>query len=91
MSTKVPQNALALRAAMVRRAMDLLGTRAYAARMDAAERTVQAWAAKGGDPNRPVTDAILRKTLAALVDHRQDVARLGQGIRAALGEQGERE
>lgn len=85
----LPTNDLAMRSALVRRAMDLLGTKEYADGMGVAERTARAWATTGGDPGRPVTDKILRETRELLVQHRQNVGALIQGVRAALGEQGE--
>ncbi|HEY0149892.1 MAG TPA: hypothetical protein VGB70_12925 [Allosphingosinicella sp.] len=87
----LPENNLAMRSALVKRAMHLVGAQVYAERMGVSDRTARYWATEGGDRNRPVTDRILRDTLKLLVEHRQHVGRLGQGIRAALGEQGERE
>lgn len=86
---KLPEGELAMRAALVRRAMDLLGAGAYAQAMNVADRTARAWASEGGDAGRPVTDRILRETRQVLVAHRQSIGALIQGVRAALGEQGE--
>lgn len=85
---KLPETDIAMRAALVRRAMDLLGAGAYAAAMNVADRTARAWASEGGDPGRPVTDRILRETMQVLVAQRQSIGALVKGVRAALGEQG---
>lgn len=83
---KLPEGDIAMRAALVRRAMDLLGAGAYAEAMGVADRTARAWAAEGGDPNRPVSDRILRDTIRVMVAHRQSVGALISGVRASLGE-----
>lgn len=90
MSTRpssLPQTDRALRAALIRRAMDLLGPSAFREAMGVADRTARAWAAPGGDRDRPVSDRILREARDALVAHRQQVGALISGVRAALGEQ----
>lgn len=81
---KLPQGEIAMRAALVRRAMDLLGGGAYARGMNVAERTARAWAVEGGDPRRPVSDRILAETIALLIGHRQHVGALVSGMRLSL-------
>lgn len=83
----LPADDLAMRAALVRRAIDLLGTATYAAAMGVSERTARSWAKEGGDKDRPVSDDILRRTGEQLVLHRQRVAALVRGVKSALGEQ----
>lgn len=85
---RLPATDLAMRAALVRRAMDLLGAGVYAEAMGVADRTARAWATEGGDPGRPVTDRTLRRTKELLVGHRQSVGALITGLRASLGETG---
>lgn len=82
--TKLPEGQLAMRAALVRRAIDLVGAGPYARMMNVAERTARAWAVEGGDPRRPVTDGMARETMAVLVAHRQHVAALISGLRLTL-------
>jgi len=83
----LPATDLAMRAALVRRAMDLLGPGVYAGAMKVSDRTARAWAAEGAEHGRPVSDRILRDTRDILVAHRQHIGALISGVRAALGEQ----
>lgn len=81
---KLPKGELAMRAALVRRAIDLVGAGAYARGMNVAERTARAWAIDGGDARRPVSDKVVSDTVAMLIAHRQHVGALVSGLRMSL-------